>query len=76
MKIEALNGAKYASGCAALGIVLSVHEDQVLLSLPGGLLGTIQYHEVSDVIHKLVQDREAGLTKQVSEIYSVYIVIS
>ena len=56
VKIDTLSSSKFSSGCAALGVVLNIFEDHVLVSLPGGILGTIQYPEVSDVVHKLVQE--------------------
>ena len=58
VKIDGLVSSKFTLGCAVLGIVLNIHDDQVVVSLPGGILGSIQYEEISDVIHKMVQDKQ------------------
>lgn len=42
-------------GTNMCGYVLHIAEDHLVLSLPGGLTGTVAYTEVSDTIHKLHQ---------------------
>ncbi len=56
IKIEPLTSANYVPGCLALGVVLSLTETSATLSLPGGCIGTLDYAEVSDIIHKNVVD--------------------
>ena len=56
IKIEALNCSNYNVGCLALGVVLSISETSATISLPGGCIGTVEYSELSDVLHKYVAE--------------------
>ena len=49
VKIEHISFAKYTPGTLALGYILQIIEDAVVVSLPGGFTGTISYQEISDV---------------------------
>ena len=52
IKIEAINHSKYLVGCQALGYVLQINDDAVIVSLPGGVTATVPFTEVSDVHHR------------------------
>ena len=56
VRIDNLTFTKYEEGCLVLGYVLHVHEDSVVVSLPGGLTGTVEAAEVSDYFHHLVKE--------------------
>ena len=64
-KIEMLSFNKYTTGCLAFGYVLKISETpssngvdisnaSVLISLPGGMTGSVAYGELSDVTNNLV----------------------
>lgn len=53
VKIENLNFTKYVTGVVAYGYVLQVNDASAVVSLPGGVTGTVALHEVSDVIFAL-----------------------
>lgn len=58
IKIEAISFAKYKKGCLAIGYVLNVSNDKAIVSLPGGVTGVVQYNEISDVINRMVIERD------------------
>ena len=49
LKVEPMTFARYVPGVVALGYVLQLHETRAIISLPGGVVGTVEYAEVSDV---------------------------
>lgn len=53
VKIDNLNFTKYVTGVVAYGYVLQVNDTSAVVSLPGGVTGTVALHEVSDVIFAL-----------------------
>jgi rRNA biogenesis protein RRP5 len=60
VKIDGLNFTKYLPGTMALGYVLQIKNDQLVISLPGGVTGIVPNYEVSDVMHRLVLDGGDG----------------
>lgn len=58
VKIETLTFNKYPVGAMALGVVLQVHDNNVIVSLPGGVTGVVYHSEVSDVCAKQEQHNE------------------
>lgn len=49
LKVEPMTFGRYVPGVVALGYVLQLHETRAIISLPGGVVGTVEYTEVSDV---------------------------
>ena len=56
VKIDGLNFTKYLPGTMALGYVLQIKNNQLIISLPGGVTGIVPNYEVSDVMNRLVLD--------------------
>jgi hypothetical protein len=52
VKIETIAFKSYTIGCHALGFVLQINEDALVVSLPGGLSASIPIAEVSDIHHR------------------------
>ena len=52
--IDRLHRSSYIENTISLGYVLQVNEDSALISLPGGLTGTVEYSEISDYHCKLL----------------------
>lgn len=52
-KIEKMSMKKYSTGSLALGYVLQVHSNHLIISLPGGLTGMVDFDDVSDYFHQL-----------------------
>lgn len=75
VKIDTINFGNYVTGSQALGYILQVHDDAVVVSLPGGVSGTVQLSEVSDVHNKLSRQQLDKNTKasvgELSDILSV-----
>lgn len=64
-RIDLMNFSKYTSGSLAFGYVLQILKSSLIISLPGGVTGTVNFHEISDVAHswlKLPQNNT--VTKQ------------
>lgn len=57
IKIETLNFAKYSKGTLVFAYVLRFTDSEVVLSLPGGLTGTVIHSEISDVIYNSFQSK-------------------
>jgi rRNA biogenesis protein RRP5 len=53
IKIEALTFHSYPVGSLALGYILNVTDSLLIISLPGGVTGSVPINEVSDVLHQL-----------------------
>jgi ribosomal protein S1 len=53
IKIDTINFGNYVTGSQALGYILQVHDDAIVVSLPGGVSGTVQLSEISDVHNKI-----------------------
>jgi pyocin large subunit-like protein len=51
--IDSLSFRKYNVGAMVYGYILHISDDHVVVSLPGGLTGSVAYSEISDSIHKL-----------------------
>jgi len=51
-KIDPMTFGQYKPGCLCLGYVLNVTDKLIVVSLPGGLTGTVPYHEISDVVYR------------------------
>jgi hypothetical protein len=52
LKIDSLNYSKYFHGVMALGFILQVTEESLIVSLPGGMTATVPFSEVSDIHFK------------------------
>ena len=52
--IDNISFGKYQMGCLALGYVLNISGQRATVSLPGGVLGSIEIEEVSDVLFREV----------------------
>ncbi len=53
VKIDLLTSSKYVIGSQALACVLQVFDAYAVVSLPGGVTGTIGIEEVSDYFHSI-----------------------
>ena len=62
-RIETLTASRYPVGAMALGYVLNVTKSVALISLPGGLTGTVEFSEVSDLCAKLFHKHERETSK-------------
>ena len=74
VKIETLTFNKYPVGAMALGVVLQVHENNVIVSLPGGVTGVVYHSEVSDVCAKQEQHNES-MVSGVHNTYYIYLTL-
>ena len=54
IKIDPVVFAKYTPGTVALGYVLQITDSRAVISLPGGVVGTVELAEVSDVTARAV----------------------
>ena len=61
--IERLNLTKYVDGSLALGYILQISDNGLVVSLPGGLTGTVNVSEISDICHELVSKSRASSSK-------------
>lgn len=52
IKIETINHSKYLVGCQAMGYILQVNDDALVISLPGGVTANVPRSEVSDLHHR------------------------
>jgi polyribonucleotide nucleotidyltransferase len=57
IKISSITHAKYAVGTLALGYVLKINENLIVVSLPGGITGTITTSEICDYTHRITQSK-------------------
>lgn len=53
-KIDNVSYAKFTTGVIAYGYVLQLNDSSAVISLPGGLTGTVALSEISDVCQNLV----------------------
>ena len=53
-KIDNVTFAKYTTGVVTYGYILQLNESSAVVSLPGGVTGSVSLNEVSDVWHSLV----------------------
>lgn len=58
-KVERLHVKKFTTGSLALGFVLQIHKNHIIVSLPGGFTGVVQLEEFSDHLHNLLADRKS-----------------
>ena len=63
-KIDTLINSKFTPGTLALGCILQILEEGVLVSLPGGITGIVIFEEISDQLYKQHNER-ANLSKEV-----------
>jgi rRNA biogenesis protein RRP5 len=47
--VERIKKATYVEGALAMGYILQIHESNATVSLPGGLTGTVEYANISDL---------------------------
>lgn len=64
LKIEPITFAKYTPNTLALGFVLQINDDRAIISLPGGVVGTVELAEVSDVAFRHVSAPSTGQKKR------------
>ena len=48
---------------SVLGFVLQISESKLIISLPGGVTGIVQYKEISDTVHSLLKEVGEGAGK-------------
>ena len=53
LKIDNVSFTKYSSGTLALGYILQIMDTFVVISLPGGVTGTVAISEISDTLYRL-----------------------
>lgn len=53
LKIDNVSFTKYTPGTLALGFILQIMDNFVVVSLPGGVTGTVAMSELSDAMHRL-----------------------
>jgi hypothetical protein len=53
LKIDNISFTKYTPGTLALGFILQIMDNFVVVSLPGGVTGTVAMSELSDAMHRL-----------------------
>jgi rRNA biogenesis protein RRP5 len=53
LKIDNISFTKYTPGTLALGYILQIMDTFIVVSLPGGVTGTVAYSEISDTLHRL-----------------------
>lgn len=51
-KIELLNSNKYYPGILVIGYILQITEKFIILNLPGGMIATVPFVEISDIHYK------------------------
>jgi len=52
-KIHPLSSARFTTNSFVFAYVLHIGPSYVVVSLPGGLTGTIELKEISDVVHNI-----------------------
>ena len=60
--------SKYIEGCQALGYVLQVRDSYILVSLPGGVTGTVSADEISDYFYQIIhssKDKDARVSHSI-----------
>ena len=67
VKIDNMSFAKYKTGTLALGFVLQIYDNNIVISLPGGVAGTVTKSEISDSLHKLSQTETASKKEDASK---------
>ena len=60
--------SKYTPGALALGFVLQVSDSHVIISLPGGLTGTVELQEISDIAHRIVTTAAQQQSTQIKKL--------
>lgn len=53
LKIDPISFSKYTIGTLALGYILQIMDNFVVVSLPGGVTGTVAVSEISDSLHRI-----------------------
>ena len=64
LKIDNVSFTKYAQGTLALGYILQIMDNFLVISLPGGVTGTVSISELSDSMHRLSGDLYNSKGKQ------------
>lgn len=59
LKIDNVSFTKYTPGTLALGFILQIMDNFVVVSLPGGVTGTVAMSELSDAMHRLSAEASA-----------------
>eukprot|EP01035_Chromulina_nebulosa_P023869 gene23869-30973_t len=55
-KIGQLKMSTFVEGSTALGFVLQITDSKLVISLPGGFTGIVQYKEISDTVYSLLKE--------------------
>ena len=80
-KVDMLNFSKYSQGCLVYGYVLKIIANEslggtnsniftgssALISLPGGMVGSVSYNEVSDYVYNLTQAHHLHIKREKSK---------
>lgn len=53
LKIDNVSFGKYTTGTLALGFILQIMDNFLVISLPGGITGTVSISEISDSLYRL-----------------------
>jgi hypothetical protein len=53
LKIDNVSFGKYSTGTLALGFILQIMDNFLVISLPGGVTGTVSISEISDSLYRL-----------------------
>ena len=61
LKIDNVSFGKYTPGTLALGYILQVKDNFVIISLPGGVTGTVDIAELSDSMYRLSAELSGSL---------------
>ena len=75
LKIDNVSFAKYTPGTLALGYILQMKNNFVIVSLPGGVTGTVDIAELSDSMYRLSAELTGSLKgkKQSRETVNSYL---
>ena len=68
--VERLKKSSFVAGTLSLGYVLQINDDSVLVSLPGGMTGVIEYFELSDPLQKA--GKQAKKQAPLSQLISIH----
>jgi rRNA biogenesis protein RRP5 len=55
-KIEKMSMKKFTTGSLAMGYILQVYSNHLVISLPGGFTGMVDIDDVSDYFHQVHQE--------------------
>lgn len=68
LKVDAITFVKYTAGSVALGYVLQVNDNRAIISLPGGVVGTVELSEISDATFRIVESQMAEKKRKLTKL--------